>query len=436
MGSLHISQRAPVRVCGVADGPVSRVGARAMSLSDDDGLIDLTSDGDSAHATASAHEESIALAASMSDAIGTSSPSAHLLMQQRLFAEFEQAKQKSSAAAATADRTSSNFIPSAPQSSIFSSARVKREVPSTNGSSSLSSFFRSASSTASRSAAAPAPAPSAASSTSADGTAAAGPFRVGVRKRQAGNSDASSAATHSTAAAAASFATTAAAASSAATAAPAANQKFSQASSQSWNSWQPSSQSPSSTPPFAPQRANVKSEPDHPRTASMQTTLKRESKPALHAAAAAPAASSASAAYTPNANEVLMSRRRVLDAELAELAKEQDAIEARRRAIKNEMRSIDEELDKPMQLPYTAPSPRAPLGGVSALLAGPSFWSGSFPWDDAALQTLRSVFKINSFRISQREVINATMDRKDTFVIMPTGAGQTRWQRERRRDSA
>ena len=48
-----------------------------------------------------------------------------------------------------------------------------------------------------------------------------------------------------------------------------------------------------------------------------------------------------------------------------------------------------------------------------------------FPWFKQVFDTLRRVFKLTDFRTNQLEIINAAMDRKDTFVLMPTGGGKS-----------
>jgi bloom syndrome protein len=53
-------------------------------------------------------------------------------------------------------------------------------------------------------------------------------------------------------------------------------------------------------------------------------------------------------------------------------------------------------------------------------------WSSTnFPWDGLIRQLLDSVFNIDSFRSNQREVVNATMAKRDVFVLMPTGGGKS-----------
>lgn len=125
-----------------------------------------------------------------------------------------------------------------------------------------------------------------------------------------------------------------------------------------------------------------------------------------------------------------MNRRHAIEQQLLDLELQEQALAAKRRLLKTEFRSVEEQLNRPMKLPFIHHPPgsggvasKHPTGGSSALLCGSAHWAQSFPWDQAALETMQSVFGINSYRISQREVINATMDRKDVFVIMPTGAG-------------
>ncbi len=50
---------------------------------------------------------------------------------------------------------------------------------------------------------------------------------------------------------------------------------------------------------------------------------------------------------------------------------------------------------------------------------------GEFPWSSNINKILKSTFKIDGFRPLQSSCINATLSSKDTFLIMPTGAGKS-----------
>eukprot|EP01116_Phalansterium_solitarium_P017967 TRINITY_DN4581_c0_g1_i3.p1 TRINITY_DN4581_c0_g1~~TRINITY_DN4581_c0_g1_i3.p1 ORF type:complete len:831 (+),score=228.95 TRINITY_DN4581_c0_g1_i3:43-2535(+) len=52
-------------------------------------------------------------------------------------------------------------------------------------------------------------------------------------------------------------------------------------------------------------------------------------------------------------------------------------------------------------------------------------WNGTnFPWF-AEVEHLKKKFEISDFRLHQRAVINATLSKKDCFVVMPTGGGKS-----------
>lgn len=58
-------------------------------------------------------------------------------------------------------------------------------------------------------------------------------------------------------------------------------------------------------------------------------------------------------------------------------------------------------------------------------LQGIDWENGVFPWTDKVQTTLKSFFKLNSFRHLQLSSINATLSNRDSILIMPTGGGKS-----------
>jgi len=54
-----------------------------------------------------------------------------------------------------------------------------------------------------------------------------------------------------------------------------------------------------------------------------------------------------------------------------------------------------------------------------------TFGHSNFPWSQEVQQLLRNSFHIQEFREHQKEVINATLSRRDVFVLMRTGGGKS-----------
>lgn len=52
-------------------------------------------------------------------------------------------------------------------------------------------------------------------------------------------------------------------------------------------------------------------------------------------------------------------------------------------------------------------------------------WRGVFPWSARMMDGNRTIFGNSSFRLNQREAMNATMAGRDVFVLMPTGGGKS-----------
>lgn len=52
-------------------------------------------------------------------------------------------------------------------------------------------------------------------------------------------------------------------------------------------------------------------------------------------------------------------------------------------------------------------------------------WQKPFPWDDKLKTALSQVFEIHSYRENQKEIINATLSKRDVIALIPTGGGKS-----------
>ena len=93
--------------------------------------------------------------------------------------------------------------------------------------------------------------------------------------------------------------------------------------------------------------------------------------------------------------------------------------QAQQRRLREEEASLREQLDALM-----VQEAAAELAVASAAVQ-PADWAGSFEWDSAVDELLRTGFGHGTFRPLQREVINATLSGRDTFAILPTGSGKS-----------
>lgn len=94
-----------------------------------------------------------------------------------------------------------------------------------------------------------------------------------------------------------------------------------------------------------------------------------------------------------------------IEQELETLLQRQQELQERRQLLKAQADSIE----------------NARLQEEKTLLQATDWESGEFPWSSEVTQTLRSYFKLDSFRPLQLSCINTTLSKKDAILIMPTG---------------
>ena len=98
-----------------------------------------------------------------------------------------------------------------------------------------------------------------------------------------------------------------------------------------------------------------------------------------------------------------------IEQELETLLERQQELQERRQLLKAQLDSIENARyrEEKIQLETT------------------DWEQGVFPWTERVKSTLKSFFKIDSFRPLQPSCINATLSNKDAILIMPTGGGKS-----------
>lgn len=65
------------------------------------------------------------------------------------------------------------------------------------------------------------------------------------------------------------------------------------------------------------------------------------------------------------------------------------------------------------------------LGRIAGVLPQCDWAGDDFEWSKPMAELSRDTFGLNSWRINQKEIINATLSRRDVFVVMRTGGGKS-----------
>eukprot|EP00850_Spirogloea_muscicola_P005375 SM000024S07837 [mRNA] locus=s24:828308:834278:+ [translate_table: standard] len=123
-----------------------------------------------------------------------------------------------------------------------------------------------------------------------------------------------------------------------------------------------------------------------------------------------------------------------------ELEGELQAVEAELLGLQETLDGLFAEQDRLLQrrdaiaeaLAATAGSPSGPAPPRKATAAAAAKQepasadlAGAFPWDADVERARKDLFGISAFRPHQREIINAVLDKRDVFVIMPAGGGKS-----------
>ena len=100
----------------------------------------------------------------------------------------------------------------------------------------------------------------------------------------------------------------------------------------------------------------------------------------------------------------------------------------RLQCVEDELRDIEVKIEGLLRRQQVLRKERESLQRMASIevRAPKADWSTSkFAWDDAALEVLKNTFGLRSWRPLQREAINASLQGRDVFCIMPAGGGKS-----------
>lgn len=113
-----------------------------------------------------------------------------------------------------------------------------------------------------------------------------------------------------------------------------------------------------------------------------------------------------------------------LDRELQDIDDQMEALTGARRAVQEKRSRLLQTMPRPQAAPST---PRAQLRQVGKIdlsegsTGSKDYNSGKWQWTDKIKQKLRNIWQLDAFRPLQEGIINASLDKRDIVVVMPTG---------------
>eukprot|EP00850_Spirogloea_muscicola_P002257 SM000008S22346 [mRNA] locus=s8:1182285:1188314:- [translate_table: standard] len=128
----------------------------------------------------------------------------------------------------------------------------------------------------------------------------------------------------------------------------------------------------------------------------------------------------------PRLRDELEGELQAVEAELLGLQETLDGLFAEQDRLLRRRDAVAEALAATAGSPSGAPPRRkAAAAATSKQEPASADLAGAFPWDANVERLRKDLFGISAFRPHQREIINAVLDKRDVFVIMPAGGGKS-----------